>query len=267
MPQNPKRQEPALRASKSQNLHLLGEALHFLAACPDVDLLLPRASLEHLAAQHGFDNALSVGSRFGAAFDLPLDALAERLLGMVSSGLAGGSTRQAGACFEFEAPGPSIGVDAAVFGREPDCHALKEQGGKGVLVPAVFGSPSPTRIFSAIMVPATLDILPADAASDSRLLASIDAGRLRVIWSIFPGASILPNGLPFPPSSSMIGSGVCLIGSGPSCSQAEALEANAIMQLMDGFPSARELVEILEAAAANIAHTQPSVLQKRKSPS
>lgn len=257
MPQNPKSQEPTPRASTFQGLRLLGEAPHFLAPCPDVDLFLPRSSLEHLAAQHGFDNALSVGSRFGASFDLPLDALAERLLGMVSQGLACGRARQAGACFEFDVQGPAIGVDAAVFGREPDCHALKEQGGKGVLVPAVFGAPTPTRTFSAIMVPATMEMLPADAASDPCLAASIAAGRLRVIWSIFPGASILPNGQPFPPSSLMIGSGVCLVGSGPSCSEAEAREANEIMQRMDGFPSPIELVDILQAAATNIASRQP----------
>ena len=251
-------QSPDLYFGAQEPPERVGPLGHLLARTPRADLFLPRSALIHLCSQHGFDSGIGAGSRFGEALALPIDDLGVALLSIVAEQFSSRQERQAGACFQFNLPGPPIGVDAAVFGRPPDFYALKEQGGKGVLVPAVCGAPAPTNALSAIMSPSELSHLPADAANCAPLLSSIASGRLLTVWSIFPGACILPGGSPVPRSSEMIGSGVCLVGAGHACSEAEAVAANKIMDSMASPPSADALIEILRSCAQRPAGEKKS---------
>ena len=214
--------------------------LHLLARLADGWLLLPRSTLDHVLAQHG--HRLPGGSRFSDSFlpPAPSEADVERFaanaMGLIRSGLESGFFRHAGPCHEFIFPGMSVGENGAVIGAEPESFLLKEEDGKGVLVPAVNRPASPTDKLSAILLPADPAKLPPDLTDDPRLKQALAAGTLRVVASFFPGVCVLPDGRPFPRSTQMIDSPVALCGEGIKCSFAIAKKMNAAMARLAAPP-------------------------------
>lgn len=229
--------------------------------------LLSSEALAHLISQH---RDASVGSLFSSALsrdDGPDDGadarFGQRLMEMISSGLAMGGFKRQGACHEFQSAAP-VGVDAAVFGAEPQAYALKEENRHGALVPAVFGEAPSTNILSAIIVPTTdRAYLPEDLKNNLRLNAALVSGRLHSALTAFPGVSTMPDGSPFPKSSQMIGSGVCLISKPEGCVRCPeeiAAQLNAVMATLDRPPSLTEVEDTARELSAIPAPAAPKSL-------